>query len=81
MVCAALACDAPSWNDGFVQSATFRDIRVNERTKEFARLHPDLDKLPEAARAELKLLRDEQNRVLELFRELTTDAKAPGGKP
>ena len=50
-------------------------------SEEFAKLHPDLNKLPEPARAELKLLRDEQNRVLELFRELTTDAKAPGGNP
>jgi hypothetical protein len=31
--------------------------------------------------AELRMLCDKQNRVLELFRELTTDAKAPGGNP
>jgi hypothetical protein len=55
-------------------------LDVNARTKEFAQRHPDFNKLTRQEQAELDAIRAEQERLLDLFREMVTAAKAEGGK-
>jgi hypothetical protein len=52
-------------------------LNVNARTKEFAEQHSDFNKLSEAQRNELEAIHAEQDRLLQLFRELM----APSGSP
>ncbi|HYV39565.1 MAG TPA: hypothetical protein VE988_28010 [Gemmataceae bacterium] len=55
-------------------------LDVNARTKEFAELHPNFENLTEEQHGELEAIRAEQDRLLQLFRELITAAKVEGGK-
>jgi hypothetical protein len=54
-------------------------LEVNARTKEFAEQHPNLDRLSPAERNELETIHGEQERLLQLFRELVASAKSEGG--
>src|SRR5207248_192798 len=72
-------------SDGIPQLAQLKVLRslqeeVNERTAEFGKRHPRLDKLGEAAQRELDSLRKDQQDIADLFDELTTTAEPEGGK-
>jgi hypothetical protein len=54
---------------------------LNKRTEEFGRKHPDLKKLTDKDRDELKALRRDQQEVSELLDEMTQPPEAEGGKP
>jgi hypothetical protein len=54
-------------------------LDVNEQTKEFAQRHPNTDNLNERERTELTALRDEQQRLREIFAGMTTNKK--GAQP
>ncbi len=56
-------------------------VEVNERTKEFANLHPDQAKLNEDQRRELTELEAEQGRLHRLFEEMTAPADKQGDMP
>ncbi|MCI0463480.1 MAG: hypothetical protein L0Z62_41610 [Gemmataceae bacterium] len=54
---------------------------VNERTREFAEQHPDPKQLNEAQRTELESIRQDQERISELFQRMAAAvAGAPEGK-
>jgi hypothetical protein len=55
-------------------------VEINARTKVFAERHPDFNNLTPPQQAELDGIRAEQERLLDLFREMITSAKAEGGK-
>jgi hypothetical protein len=55
-------------------------LEINARTKEFAELHPNFDNLTPQQQSELQSIRAEQDRLLQIFRELITSAKAEGEK-
>ncbi|MCA1683716.1 MAG: hypothetical protein LC708_01105, partial [Actinobacteria bacterium] len=50
-------------------------MEVNERTKEFAQRHPNVDNLNEQQRRELTELEAEQRRLREIFAGITTEKK------
>ena len=54
-------------------------VEVNERTKEFAQRHPNVDNLNEQQRRELTELEAEQRRLREIFAGMTTEKK--GDRP
>ena len=54
-------------------------VEVNERTKEFAQRHPNVDNLNEMQRRELTELEAEQRRLREIFGGMTADKK--GDRP
>jgi hypothetical protein len=71
--------------DGIPQLAELKALRaeqadVNDRTKEFAQQHPDLNNLADDARAELQVLQTDQQRVHELFQKVSA-AEPKGGNP
>src|SRR5262249_23714637 len=49
-------------------------LAINARTKAFAEQHPDFSKLTPQERAEIMTIHAEQERLLELFREMVTSA-------
>jgi hypothetical protein len=53
---------------------------VNERTKAFAKQHPELGKLTKRAQDELQALGQEQVEIADLFQQLTTPAETQGEK-
>jgi hypothetical protein len=55
-------------------------VEVNARTKEFAERYPDFNNLTPEQQRELDGIRAEQERLLDLFREMITSGKAEGGK-
>jgi hypothetical protein len=55
-------------------------VEINALTKDFAERHPDFNNLTPPQQTELDGIRAEQERLLELFREMITSAKAEGGK-
>ena len=55
-------------------------LEVNALTKEFAERHPDFNNLNAQQQRELNGIRGEQERLLDLFREMITAAQAEGGK-
>jgi hypothetical protein len=72
--------------DGISSLAQLRALRaeqndVNERTKDFAERHPNVEKLPEMPRLELEAIQRDQERVFELFQKMAAAANAPGGNP
>ena len=56
-------------------------MEINERTKDFANLHPDQVKLNEDQRRELTELEAEQGRLHRLFEEMTAPAEKQGEMP
>ncbi len=54
---------------------------VNKRTDEFARQHPDPEKLTEKEKLELQAIHAEQREVGDLVDQLTTPAEPEGDKP
>jgi hypothetical protein len=54
-------------------------MEVNERTKEFAQRHPNVDNLNNAERRVLTELEAEQRRLREIFAGMTTEKK--GDRP
>jgi hypothetical protein len=71
--------------DGIPQLAELKALRaeqadVNDRTKEFAQQHPDLNNLADDARVELQALQTDQQRVHELFQKVSA-AEPKGGNP
>ena len=71
--------------DGIPQIAELKALRaeqeeVNDRTKEFAQQFSDLNNLPGDARVELQALQTDQQRVHELFQQITA-AEPKGGNP
>lgn len=50
-------------------------LDINERTEDFARRHPDVEKLNDAQKTELADLFREQDRLDSLFREITAQAE------
>lgn len=54
-------------------------LEVNERTKEFAQRHPNVDNLNEEQRRELRELEEEQGRLRQIFGGMTTEKK--GDRP
>ncbi len=54
---------------------------VNKRTEEFGRQHPDLEKLTEKEKAELRVITEDQKEVADLLEKLTTPAQPEGGNP
>jgi hypothetical protein len=66
--------------DGIPPVAQLKALRaeqtdVNARTKEFAEQHPDLNNLTPMERSQLDAIRAEQDRLLQLFRDLVTSGK------
>jgi hypothetical protein len=55
-------------------------LEINARTKEFAERHPNFDQLTPPERAELDAIRAEQDRLLQLFRDMIISGKGEGGK-
>jgi hypothetical protein len=53
-------------------------LTVNARTKEFAEQHPDLSRLTPQEMAELQAIHAEQERLLDLFREMMTSGNEAG---
>jgi hypothetical protein len=71
--------------DGIPPMAQLKALRaeqqeVNDRTKEFAQEHPNQQQLDQAQRDELQSIREDQERVFELFQRLMGAANAEGGK-
>jgi hypothetical protein len=71
--------------DGIPEVAQLKALRseqqeVNDRTKEFAELHPSPEKLDPAQREELQSIREDQERVFELFQRLVAEASGEGAK-
>jgi len=54
---------------------------VNDRTREFAEQHPNVDNLPEPQRTELEEIRQDQERLSELFRKMAQAVAGGGGNP
>jgi hypothetical protein len=52
---------------------------VNQRTRDFAERHPNAENLPADAQAELTTIRQDQERLSELFRQMQQAANAEGG--
>lgn len=72
--------------DSIPQLAQLRALRalqieVNEETKLFAKKHPDLTKLTEKTKDELRSLRKEQEDIANFFQELNAQAEPEGEKP
>jgi hypothetical protein len=71
--------------DGIPALAQLKALRaeqqeVNDRTREFAREHPNEAKLNPEGQAELESIRQDQERLFELFRKMTAAANnAPAG--
>jgi hypothetical protein len=55
-----------------LKALKFEQLEVNERTKEFARLHPDPQMLNDQQRRDLAELEAEQRRLREIFAGMTT---------
>jgi len=71
--------------DGIPPIAQLKVLRseqqeVNDRTREFAEQHPNLEKLDQPQRDELQSIHEDQERVFELFRRLMTAANGEGDK-
>jgi hypothetical protein len=76
---------ARSGGDGIPPVAQLKALRaeqqeVNERTKEFAQQHPNLQQLDQAQRHELQSIRADQEQVFELFQRLMAAAQGEGEK-
>jgi hypothetical protein len=56
-------------------------VDVNKHTEEFRKVHPDLTKLDDKAKAELRKIRREQQEVAELLDELLDPDEGGGDKP
>ncbi len=70
--------------DGIPPLAQLKALRgeqqeVNERTREFAQEHPNVDNLPEPERAELEGIRQDQERLFELFQKMSAAVNGQGG--
>lgn len=71
-------------SDGIPPLAQLKALRaeqeeINERTKEFAVRHADVNNLPDGPRRELDALRNDQERIFELFQKMAAAANADGG--
>ena len=56
-------------------------LEVNSRTRDFAEQHPNVNNLSPAEREEFETIHAEQERLLQLFRELIAPPSSDGGKP
>jgi hypothetical protein len=55
-------------------------LEVNKRTEEFAKLHPDPEKLTEKHKAQLQAIRREQAEVAEMLEQLIAPMPPEGDK-
>ena len=53
-----------------LQALKAEQLLINERTKDFAKMHPNMENLPPAAQAELKIIHSDQQALFELFQEI-----------
>ena len=72
--------------DGIPANAQLKALRaeqadIYERTQQLAKANPDAGNLNDAQRRELTELHNDQNRILELFQQITAPAEKKGEQP